>query len=155
MSGWVPDGTAQWQGRPVARRVADAAPRQRAVVTGVVRAVFVQRRRPSHGRLHPGGRGSALDAWLDDGSGTITLRWLGRQALGGVVVGAAMHVEGTVSQEAGRLLILNPLYRFAAPGPPAEPAVEARSTPRPATEPATRSGEDGGTAVQAESSTSW
>jgi hypothetical protein len=128
VSGWLPDDAREWQGRPVVRRVAEAAVRHRAVLSGVVRTVVVHGQRPSGGRLgrlHPGGRGSALDALLDDGSGTITLRWHGRRALGGVVAGATLHVEGTLSQESDRFLILNPLYRFAAPNPSREPATAA------------------------------
>ncbi|HTX63786.1 MAG TPA: hypothetical protein VMD28_09105 [Acidimicrobiales bacterium] len=129
MSGWSPDGASEWQGRPVARRVADATARRRAVLTGVVRALVVHRQRPPRGRLRPGSRGLALDALLDDGTGTITLRWLGREALAGVGAGARLQIEGTVSSESNRLVILNPLYRFSAPTS-AEAGAPAGDQPR-------------------------
>jgi hypothetical protein len=145
----LPDGTTEWQGRPVARSIADAATRQRAVLTGVVRAVEVHRRLHPRGRLYPSEPSSAMDAWLDDGTGTITLRWLGREAVGGVVAGATLHVEGTVSSESDRLVILNPLYRFAEPNPPSD-----RSAPAGAAEPSTASESPAQAPVQGESSTS-
>lgn len=124
MSTWLPDGTAEWQGRLVARKVIDAGERRRAVLTGTVRSIVVHRQHPARGRIHPMAHGLALDAWLDDGSGTITLRWLGRAAIAGVVVGAGLHVEGTVGSESTRLVILNPLYRFVATEPVHDAAVE-------------------------------
>lgn len=121
MSGWLSDDATDWHGRPVARRVADAADRRRAVLAGVVRAVVVDRGVVDRGRrtggvraeLGQGGPGTALEARLDDGTGSITLRWLGRDAIAGVQTGVRLEVEGTVSRQSGRLVILNPLYRFA------------------------------------------
>ncbi len=101
---WLPDTATEWNGRPVARKVVDARPRCRAVLTGTVRAVEAH-------------HGAALDAWLDDGSGTIVVRWLGREAVPGVTAGRRVRVEGTVGEAHGRLRILNPLYRFE-PGAP-------------------------------------
>ena len=135
---WLPDTTTEWGGRPVARKVADARPRRRAVLTGTVRAVEAHHGAPvrgsaggssggaalggaggAGGAASPGGvlGGAALDVWLDDGSGTIVVRWLGREAVPGVAAGRRVRVEGTVGEAHGRLLILNPLYRFE-PGAP-------------------------------------
>jgi hypothetical protein len=112
----------------------------------------VHRQHLARGRIHPLARGSALDAWLDDGTGTITLRWLGREAIAGVVVGATLHVEGTVGSESTRALILNPLYRFVAPEEAREPAGE---TDVRVGSPVELNGEIGGASKrQAESSTS-
>lgn len=101
MTGWLPDGTSVWGGRPVARTAAGAAARRRAVLTGSVRAV---RQR--------GGSSPVYEAVLDDGTGAITLRWLGRPRVPGVTVGRVVTVEGTVVDQRGRLVLLNPLYRF-------------------------------------------
>lgn len=101
MTSWLPDGISEWGGRPVARTVAEAAPRRRAVLSGSVRAV---RERSGAARLY--------DAVLDDGTGTITLRWLGRHHVPGVATGKAVTVEGTVVDQHGLLVLLNPLYRF-------------------------------------------
>jgi hypothetical protein len=142
---WLSDTATEWGGRPVARKVADARPRRRAVLSGTVRAVEAHHGAPVHGSAggssggaaggggaasgggaaNGGGAasgavalgGAALDAWLDDGSGTIVVRWLGREAVPGVAAGRRVRVEGTVGEAHGRLLILNPLYRFE-PGAP-------------------------------------
>jgi hypothetical protein len=133
VSDWLPDDATEWHGRPVARRVADAEARQRAVLKGVVRVVVAHSTRQvrgESGRATRRGAGSALDAWIDDGTGSITLRWLGREAIAGVDPGANLEVEGTVSSQHGRLVILNPLYRFVgcSPGtdvPGSGPAIDS------------------------------
>ena len=102
MTGWMADGTEEWGGRPVARTVAAADPRRRAVLTGTVRAVSVR-----------SGVGCATDATLDDSTGTIVLRWVGRDRVPGVAVGASLTVEGTVLADRGQWVLLNPLYRFS------------------------------------------
>ncbi len=99
MTGWMADGTEEWGGRPVARTVAAADPRRRAALTGTVRAVSA--------------RTDATDAELDDGTGRIVLRWVGRDRVPGVTVGASLAVEGTVLVDRGRRVLLNPLYRFS------------------------------------------
>lgn len=102
MTGWLPGDAPTWGGQPVARTVRAAAARRRAVLCGTVAACRVVRL----------GAGPAFDALLDDGTGSITLRWLGRRSVPGVARGSALRVEGTVSAARGRLLVLNPLYRF-------------------------------------------
>lgn len=122
MTGWLPDGATEWGGRPVARLVADAAPRCRAVLSGTVRVVVVHRPAVGTGRVGRATGWSSFDGWLDDGTGTMVLRWLGRESVPGVVAGALLTAEGTVADVHGRLLILNPLYRFDPGGPGATPA---------------------------------
>lgn len=99
MSGWLPDGESTWGGRPVAWVVADLVPRSRAVLSGRVEAVRVR-------------VGPRFEAELDDGTGVVVLRWLGRDAIPGIVAGAQIVVEGTVFADRGRPVLLNPLYRF-------------------------------------------
>lgn len=112
MTGWLGDGALEWHGRPVARAVACAPVRSRAVLTGVVRSVVARRARTVQAPVGTVGRGSSFDALLDDGTGTITVRWAGRDAIPGVRAGVRLRVEGTVSELHGHLVILNPLYRF-------------------------------------------
>lgn len=124
MTGWLPDGTTAWGGRPVARAVADAASRGRVVLAGTVRSVTVHRRQAPHGMVGAVGsvgHSPTLDVTLDDGTGTITVRWAGRDRLPGVVPGAVLCVEGTACDVGGRLMVLNPLYRFEAAPRPAPP----------------------------------
>ena len=104
MTSWLPEGTSEWGGRPVARVVADAVARERAILSGSVRTVQERNAVPS------------CDALLDDGTGTITLRWLGRTRVPGISTGTTVTVQGTVVDQHGLLVLLNPLYRFEAHG---------------------------------------
>ncbi len=115
VTGWLAEGTEEWHGRRVARSVEEAAPRSRAVLTGVVGDVAASYGREVMAPVGTVGRGAAFDACLDDGTGTIVLRWVGRDAVPGVHPGAMLRVEGTVSDLHGRLVLLNPLYRFELP----------------------------------------
>jgi hypothetical protein len=99
VSGWLPEGESTWSGRPVARVVSELAPRGRAVLAGRVRGVRVR-------------SGPRFEAELDDGTGVIILRWLGRAAIPGIDVGAEIEAEGTVYLDRDRPVLLNPLYRF-------------------------------------------
>ena len=51
-----------------------------------------------------------LDVDLCDGTGTITLRFLGRTEVPGLVPGRRMSVDGTPAMEGDSLIMLNPLY---------------------------------------------
>ena len=104
MTDWLPEGTACWGGRPVARSAAEVEPRRRAVLSGTIRSVTVRH-----------GSGPSLEAVLADGTGTITLAWTGRKAVPGIAPGAAVTVEGTVFDRRGWPVLLNPLYRFSDP----------------------------------------
>jgi hypothetical protein len=106
----LPEDAAQWGGRPVARTVAEAAPRQRVVLTGIVVAVTDRRSRLLGGPVRMADARPYVDAVLDDGSGTITLRWLGRAQVAGLSCGAAITAEGTVLTDHHRLIVLNPFY---------------------------------------------
>ncbi len=57
-----------------------------------------------------------LDVEFSDGTGTGVLRFLGRLEIPGMVPGRSLEVEGTPAMEHGRLIILNPLYKFVARG---------------------------------------
>jgi hypothetical protein len=105
VSSWLPSGAREWGGRPIARRIAAATARRRAVLVGVVNTV-------SLGQRH----GPRFEAVLDDGSGRITLCWVGRERVGGVEAGAHLLVEGTVLTDRGRLILLNPLYELVCGG---------------------------------------
>jgi two-component system, OmpR family, sensor histidine kinase KdpD len=98
---------ATWAGWPVARAVADTCPRCRVVVTGTIRRVEVQAR----------GIGPAYCCTLDDGTGQLDLRFLGRTWIPGLGVGACCRVEGTARTESDHLAVWNPLYRLESPTP--------------------------------------
>jgi hypothetical protein len=57
-----------------------------------------------------------LEASLYDGSGTVTLVWLGRRQIPGIKPGAALTAEGRVSCHDGRRVIYNPRYELQVTG---------------------------------------
>jgi hypothetical protein len=75
--------------------------RRPALLTGQVVAVAAH--------LRPWVR---LNVDLCDGTGTITLRFMGRTEVPGRVPGCRLRVEGTPWMEGDTLIILNPLYEF-------------------------------------------
>jgi hypothetical protein len=63
--------------------------------------------------LRPRGGVPALEAELYDGTGTAYVVWLGRRRIEGIRAGAAMVVEGRLSDaDGGRRTIYNPAYRL-------------------------------------------
>ena len=102
MTAWEPTTGDCWGGRPIARRIADGAPRRRLVVTGTI--VETEE-----------GRWRGLPAFicrLDDDTGTITVVFGGARRVPGMVKGALCTVEATVLSNGGALVLWNPFYRF-------------------------------------------
>jgi len=58
--------------------------------------------------------GEVFECVLDDGTGRITLAFLGRRSVAGLEAGAVIAADGTVGTHRGRALILNPLVTFLA-----------------------------------------
>ena len=86
---------------PVDRvKIADVAVRQRATVAGRVRAM----------RIQPWGGNPSLEVSLSDESGSVTVVFFGRRAIGGVTLGSVMTVTGVVGEHRGMRAILNPGY---------------------------------------------
>jgi hypothetical protein len=81
--------------------IAALVPRRRAVVVGEVESVLSTER--------PWVR---TDAVLDDGTGKLVLRFMGRTSVPGIAVGRRLTAEGTPALEDGVLLMRNPLYSF-------------------------------------------
>jgi len=102
VSGWEPTSGDIWGGRPIARRIADARPRRRVVVTGKV--VDAQ---PSIWR----GSG-AMAFGLDDGTGRLTIVFGGLRSIPGMVEGVQCTVEGTALADEEGIVLWNPFYRF-------------------------------------------
>ncbi len=102
MTGWEPTTGDCWGGRPIARRIADCAPRRRVVLTGTIADTesAVWRRMP------------AFICVLDDDTGRITLIFGGSRPVPGMVTGAMCTVEGTALTNGGGLVLWNPYYRF-------------------------------------------
>lgn len=62
--------------------------------------------------LRPRAGVCTLEAELDDGSGTMTLVWLGQRRITGVTPGRPMTVHGRVSCGEGSRVMYNPRYEF-------------------------------------------
>ncbi len=95
----------EWGGRPVARSIADAAPRARIVVRGEIVEVGVD----------TVGAAPTYRCRLDDGSGQVDLLFVGRPSIPGLLAGTRCTVEGTVRAEGTQLVVWNPLYRIDDP----------------------------------------
>ncbi len=67
-----------------------------------------------HVTLRPHGGVVALEAELYDGSGTVTLIWLGRRRIPGIVAGRELTVHGRLGCTDGRRLLFNPRYELNA-----------------------------------------
>ena len=82
--------------------IGDAPDRERVRIEGTLRTVT----------LRPRGGVPALEAELDDGTGVITLVWLGRRRILGVGPGRRMAVEGRIGVHDGSRIIFNPRYEL-------------------------------------------
>jgi RecG-like helicase len=85
-------------------RIADAPSRTPVKVAGVVKRITV---RPVEGY-------ESLEALLSDGTGDITIVWMGRRSIPGLTLGTRVVVEGVVGElRAGRRMV-NPRFEFSA-----------------------------------------
>ena len=82
--------------------IADAPDREVVEVRGTLRTVT----------LRPRGGVPALEAELFDGSGVLTLVWLGRRRIVGVSPGRSMKVQGRIGRHDGVRTIFNPRYEL-------------------------------------------
>jgi hypothetical protein len=78
----------------------DAPDRDLVTVQGTLRTVT----------LRPRGGVPALEAELYDGSGTITVLWLGRRRIAGIFPGRSIRVTGRIGVHDGARLMYNPRY---------------------------------------------
>jgi RecG-like helicase len=60
--------------------------------------------------IHPRGGYPALEVELRDGSGAVTLVWLGRRQIPGIDPGRTIKICGRISCHEGRRVIYNPKY---------------------------------------------
>ncbi|HWG72644.1 MAG TPA: amino acid permease [Acidimicrobiales bacterium] len=76
--------------------------RQRARVAGRVRSMTVK----------PWGDVATLECMLSDGTGRITVAFLGRRQIAGIETGTRMVVTGAVCSRGGKLMMINPGYEL-------------------------------------------
>jgi hypothetical protein len=82
--------------------IADAVDREYVELQGSLRTVT----------LRPRGGVPALEAELYDGSGVITLIWLGRRRIAGVEPGRLVRVEGRIGRQDRTRVMYNPRYEL-------------------------------------------
>ncbi len=92
---------------PETIRIRDIAPRCGCKAVGVIQKI----------RIDPRAGTGSVEVTLDDGTGRLLARWLGRSKLNGIALGKGLEVEATAGRH-GReeLVVLNPKYRLM-PGP--------------------------------------
>lgn len=83
-------------------RVVDAVERERVRLAGTLR----------HVTLQPRSGTPALEAEIYDGSGCVTLVWLGRRRIPGIEPGRSLMVEGRLGVTKGAFVIYNPRYEL-------------------------------------------
>ena len=84
--------------------IAHAPDREKVRLRGTLRTVT----------LRPRGGVPALEAELFDGSGAITLVWLGRRQIAGIVPGRSIQVEGRIGVHDNTRVLYNPRYELIA-----------------------------------------
>jgi len=89
-----------------AKQIADCADREMIDVAGTLRTVTLRPRGPS----------LTMEADLWDGSGHITLVWLGRRDIPGIRPGRSIVVHGRAARIRGDLTIYNPAYELRSSG---------------------------------------
>lgn len=82
--------------------VADAPDRQPVRLRGTLRTIT----------LRPRGGVPALEAELFDGSGTVTIIWLGRRRIAGINPGRSLQVQGRIGRNDGQRIMFNPRYEL-------------------------------------------
>ncbi len=82
--------------------IADAPDREPVTLRGSLRTVT----------LRPRAGVPALEAELSDGSGVITVVWLGRRRIAGIEPGRAIEVKGRIGAYDGARIMYNPRYQL-------------------------------------------
>lgn len=82
--------------------IAGCTGRQRVVLRGTIRTVTL----PAESEY------PRLEAEFEDGSGTLTLVWMGRRVVRGITAGTVLRVAGRLSTHRGRPALYNPSYEL-------------------------------------------
>ncbi|WP_227870217.1 OB-fold nucleic acid binding domain-containing protein [Streptomyces otsuchiensis] len=100
------DGLSEADRRRISECRVTARGRPLVTVSGTLRAVSAR----------PVGGAPALRADLDDGTASMSVVWLGRRQLAGVVPGGRLTASGRVASLDGRPVLFNPRYELRPPG---------------------------------------
>ncbi len=90
-------------GIPGTVRIAEAPTRTPVRVAGIVRRITVH---PEHGL-------EALEAVLSDGTGDLSVLWMGRRTIPGLTLGSRLVVEGVIGEHRQGRRMVNPAFEFA------------------------------------------
>ena len=85
-------------------RIAAAPAREQVKVAGVVRRITIR----------PEGEAESLEALISDGTGEITVVWMGRRSIPGLTLGTHLVVAGLVAEQRNERRIVNPRFEFSA-----------------------------------------
>lgn len=83
-------------------QIGEAPDREQVRLRGTLRTVT----------LRPRGGVPALEAELYDGTGTITVIWLGRRRISGVNPGRSIEISGRIGRHDGQRIMYNPRYEL-------------------------------------------
>ena len=86
--------------QPPVAKVATAPMRVPVTLSGTITMITI----------NPRGVNRWLEAVLDDGTGEVTLIWMGRRLVRGINAGRTLQVTGTITLLDGRRVIYNPNY---------------------------------------------
>ena len=84
--------------------IAEARMRSRASLQGRIEVLTLNTRGTTRGTNR------WLEAELRDGTGAVTLIWMGRRRIPGLRAGRRISVEGMITEADGRRVIYNPRY---------------------------------------------
>jgi len=82
--------------------IAEAPDRLRVRLRGTLRTVT----------LSPRGGAPSLEAELFDGTGVLTVIWLGRRRIAGIAPGCSIQVEGRIGVNDNKRVLYNPRYEL-------------------------------------------
>jgi hypothetical protein len=82
--------------------IAEAPDREKVLLQGTLKTVT----------LRPRGGVPALEAELYDGSGMLTVIWLGRRRIGGISPGRVIRIEGRIGVHNQDRIMYNPRYEL-------------------------------------------
>lgn len=89
---------------PGVATIADVPIRTPVKLAGVVRRITVH---PEHGL-------EALEALLTDGTGEVSVLWMGRRSIPGLTLGTKVVLQGVVGEQRQGRRMVNPSFEFSA-----------------------------------------
>ena len=92
-----------WAGSvPGTVRIRDAMPRSHLKLAGVVRRITIR----------PLVDNESLEALVYDGTGEVTVVWMGRRTIPGLRLGTRLVVDGVIAEQRGQPRMVNPTFEF-------------------------------------------